>query len=194
MSSIAYYDENGAAFFDMSVDAGMPNEWAWFLGYVPEGGAVLDAGCGSGRDALVFLRAGRLVTAFDGSAEMVRRAACHTGLPVRQMTFEDVDWDTAFDGVWASASLLHVPRAELPAVMQRLVRALTPGGVIYASFKHGAEDRRANGRDFTDMTPRLLKTLFANAGLTDVELRVVNDGRAGREHERWTCAVGRRSG
>ena len=107
----------------------MPNEWAWFLDNVPAGGAVLEAGCGSGRDALVFLRAGRAVTAFDGSAEMVRRASAHTGLPVRHMTFQEMDWDSAFDGVWASASLLHVPRAELPAVMQRIVRALKPRGV-----------------------------------------------------------------
>ena len=91
-----------------------------FLIHVPAGGDILDAGCGSGRDALAFHRAGYRVTAFDASPEMCRMARQYTDLPVIQMTFQEMTWRSAFDGIWACASLLHVPQVELPDVLGTL--------------------------------------------------------------------------
>ena len=170
----------------------MEAERARFLAYVPAAGAILDAGCGSGRDALAMSRAGYAVTAFDGSAEMARLASRHAGLPVRHMTFEQMDWDQAFDGVWACASLLHLKRAELPGAFQRILRALRPGGVFYASFKLGHEERGANGRHFTDLTGPLLSDLISNTGLAPLEVWTTADERPDHPGEDWVSAMSRR--
>ena len=192
MSSIDYYDANAVAFSADTLDADVSETRDWFLSQVPAGGAVLEAGCGAGRDAVAFLRAGYRVTAFDGAAAMVRLASEATGLEVLHMTFADVAWDSQFDGVWACASLLHLSRAELPEGIGRLARALKPGGVLFASFKFGEAERHANGRRFTDLTQQTLSDLLAGAGLELVGVRVTPDGRPGRDHELWTCAIARR--
>jgi SAM-dependent methyltransferase len=170
----------------------MAGDHARFLAHVPAGGAVLDAGCGSGRDAAAFAGAGYVVTAFDGSAELVRLATAATGLPVRRMTFADMDWDAAFDGVWACATLLHLPLAELPAAFARIAGALKPGGVFYASFKEGDVERFARGRHFTDLTGPMLAELLAGSGLVPLESWRSVDGRPDRDVEFWTCAIARR--
>ncbi len=192
MSSIAYYDANAQGFSADTVDADMNGQRAWFLGHVPAGGAVLDAGCGSGRDALAFHRAGYEVTAFDGSAVLAKLASEQTRLPVLHMTFAEVDWSARFDGTWACASLLHVPRADLPNILHRLARSLRPGGVLFASFKLGTQERQAKGRYFNDMTAETLTPVLVSAGLDVIETRVSADARPGRENEQWVSAVARR--
>jgi SAM-dependent methyltransferase len=170
----------------------MAGDRARFLAHVPAGGAVLDAGCGSGRDALAFSQAGYAVTAFDGSAELARLASANTGLPVRHMTFAGMAWDAAFDGVWACATLLHLPLAELPAAFAGIARAMKPGGVFYASFKEGDGERFARGRHFTDLTGRRLSDLLTGADLVPLERWRSLDGRPDRDVEFWTCAIARR--
>jgi len=192
--SIAYYDQNARPFFDDTAAARVDDLHTRVLAHVPTGGRILDAGCGSGRDALAFHKAGYEVEAFDGSAAMVALAREHTGLAVRQMRFEEVDGPDAFGGgfdlVWASASLLHVPRAELTATAARLVGLLNPGGVLFASFKQGETEREKNGRRFTDMTEPMLRAVFEALGLKVLDLWGGADARPGREGERWVSAVG----
>src|ERR1700712_1494608 len=168
--SISYYDRNAANFFADTAHADLGDLHARFLKHVPPGGTILEAGCGAGRDALAFKTAGYAVTAFDGSAKMAELARTRSGLPVLHKRFDEVDWQDTFDGIWACASLLHVPRAELPDVMARLARALKPGGVFYLSFKYGAGDRHANERDFTDMDETLLAAAVAQTDLTLADL------------------------
>ena len=194
--SIGYYDQNARPFFEGTAAARMDDLHARVLAHVPAGGRVLDAGCGSGRDALAFHRAGYQVQAFDGSAAMVALAREHTGLAVRQMRFEEVEGPDAFGGgfdlVWASATLLHVPRAELVATSGRLVGLLNPGGVLFASFKQGETEREKNGRRFTDMTESMLADFIAALGLDLLDLWSGDDARPGREGERWVSGGGRR--
>jgi 2-polyprenyl-3-methyl-5-hydroxy-6-metoxy-1,4-benzoquinol methylase len=146
--SVNYYNQNAEVYFAGTVQADVQDLRSKFLIQVPAGGDILDAGCGSGRDALAFQKAGYRVTAFDASPEMCRMARQYTELPVIQMTFQEVIWRSAFDGIWACASLLHVPRVELPEVLRRLVCALRRNGTLYASFKHGNDERIVDGRRF----------------------------------------------
>jgi SAM-dependent methyltransferase len=190
--SIDYYDRNGAMFFAKTVDADMSADHARFLKHVEPGGSILDAGCGSGRDALAFKRAGYAVTALDGSAEMVRLATAHAGLPVLHKRFDEIEWHAAFDAVWSNASLLHVPRAELPAVMARLVRALKPGGIWYMSFKYGDHDGLFHERHFTHMTEPLLRDAILVQDLTLLDMWKAGDVRAGRNGEIWLSAIARK--
>lgn len=82
-STINYYNQNAEIFFGSTVSVDMSSLHDKFLAQIALGGNLLDAGCGSGRDAKAFLQRGYSVIAFDGSAEMVRLASEHTGLPVQ---------------------------------------------------------------------------------------------------------------
>jgi SAM-dependent methyltransferase len=191
-TSIGWYDANAEDFVARTFGPGMAAERARFLAHVPAGGAVLDAGCGSGRDALAFKEAGYDASAFDGSARLAEIAAANTGLPVQHLTFAEMDWDAAFDGVWACATLLHLTPAELPDALANIRRALKPGGAFYCSFKEGGTERFANGRHFTDRTLESLSALLADAGFEGLDLWGGDDGRPDHAGERWVSAVARR--
>jgi 2-polyprenyl-3-methyl-5-hydroxy-6-metoxy-1,4-benzoquinol methylase len=187
--SISYYDRHGDVFFAGSVYADMSATQARFQAYLPSPAEILEGGCGSGRDALAFAEAGHRVTAFDGSSEMVRRAREHTGLSVIHMTFDQVEWVERFDGIWTCASLLHVPRAELPDVLSRLARAMKPGGAWMTSFKRGTTERQVEDRRFTDMTEDMLSEAMSAQRLTVAELWTEADVRPGRAEEHWVSAI-----
>lgn len=192
MNSIAFYDSNADTFFQDTVATDMSPIYGRFLPLVKTGGRILDAGCGSGRDTLAFIQRGYAVDAFDGSAEMVRRASALAGIPVSQMMFEEL-LEAAphgqYDGVWCCASLLHLDRNILPAVLAMLVNALVPGGVMYMSFKHGDTDRDKDGRRFTDLTEEGLRRMLEpveHCRLVDTWL--TGDQRIGRT-DTWLNAV-----
>ncbi len=185
-----YYDENAQAFFDDTISIDMLPLHERFLARVPEGGHILDAGCGSGRDALAFRRLGYKVTAFDASPALAALAEGLLGCAVPVLRFQDFDWQARFDGIWACASLLHVPMAELPEVLLRLTAALKPGGVLYASFKYGHGERDHNGRRFTDLDEQGLAALLRVVpALVELETWTTADRRPGREEERWLNTV-----
>src|SRR4051812_27328713 len=118
--SVEFYEANAAAFFQRTVEIDMAALRQPVSGRPPGGARVLDAGCGSGRDVLAFGEAGFAVTAIEAAPSLAALASNHTGLPVQVMTFQEVAWREAFDGVWACASLLHVPRADLAGAVRRL--------------------------------------------------------------------------
>ncbi|MBQ9256333.1 MAG: class I SAM-dependent methyltransferase, partial [Acidaminococcaceae bacterium] len=93
---------------------------------------ILDAGCGSGRDSLFFMRQGYRVTMLDASAAMCRCAEKLTGQKALHKTFAEINFDKQFDGIWACASLLHVSEKELENVLVKFHRALKRDGVLYA--------------------------------------------------------------
>lgn len=194
MGSIGFYDANAQAFFDRSVDADMARGHEEFVALVPPGGRVLDAGCGSGRDALAFARMGFQVTAMEASAALAELARAHTGLPIEVMTFDQVTWRDRFDGVWACASLLHVPRTELAAAVGRLRDALVPGGILWMSFKYGTEERQAGERRFTDLDEAGGLALLAEVGgLSLISQHVTEDVRTDHGGERWITLLTRRT-
>lgn len=191
MSSIAYYDANAADYFAGTVAADVTDLRRRFLRHVEDGGKVLDAGCGSGRDAKAFRDAGYEVTAFDGSVRMADLARDYTGLEVLRLQFDQIDWRDRFDGIWCSASLLHVERAQLPCIFDRLARALKPGGVWYLSMKEGTETRVIDGRSFTDVTTVELRALLLDCGLSILDEWRSDDVRPGRV-DRWVNAIAQR--
>lgn len=192
--SIEFYEQNAEDFFRRSVDADMARGHEEFTALLKPGGHVLDAGCGSGRDALAFSRAGFEVTAIEAAPNLAALAGLHTGLPIRVMTFDQVDWRETFDGVWACASLLHVPRAELASVVRRLRDALKPGGVFWMSFKYGTEERQAGDRRFTDLDEAGAAALLVEAGgLALISVHVTEDVRTERSGDRWLSILCRRA-
>lgn len=189
----SFYDQNARAFFARTHDLDMTHLYEPFLTRVRSGGRILDAGCGSGRDLKAFEQRGFEVVGIDASENMAQLARQHAGAVVHHLRFQDVAWRDEFDGVWACASLLHVPRPELPGVLTLLAAALRPGGFLYMSFKLGTAERLANGRMFTDLDREGLDELLAVVGvLVPVEVWITRRVQAGREGERWLNAVVRK--
>ena len=180
-----YYDSNGQEFFDNTVDTDMSSHYDEFLALIPENGTILDAGCGSGRDTLKFKSLGYEVTAIDGSVKMCELASKHSGVNVKHMQFQEIEFDHEFNGIWASASLLHVPSEELEDVLERLKKSLKDSGIFYASFKLGDFEGKRNGRFFNDFTESTARELFENAGFEIIKTWLTNDARLERQHEMW---------
>jgi SAM-dependent methyltransferase len=189
--TILWYDQRASAFDAQTADVDMGSLYQRFLPHVRRGGHILDAGCGVGRDARAFVERGFAVTAMDASAEMVRLTAVRLGGRgiVVQRGFDDISWSKEFDGIWACASLLHVPPGNFEDVAQRLARALMPGCPWYMSFKFGQGERRVDGRLFVDHTEASLRSALTPVPVTVAEAWVTSDVRAGRENEKWINAI-----
>jgi len=191
--TVDFYNQNADAFVADTVNVDMSPIYAGFLQGVPAGGLLLDAGCGSGRDSKAFMERGYRVCAFDASPALAERAAASLGQSVATRTFDQVDEVACYDGIWACASLLHVPEHALPAALRRLWTALKPGGVFYLSFKLGEGERTHNGRHFTDATEQRLCTWLAKlADVAAVDCWLTQDQRPQRQ-ESWLNAIIRRS-
>jgi SAM-dependent methyltransferase len=136
-----------------------------FLVLLSPDAAILELGCGAGGDAAEMLARGFDVSPTDGSPEMAEVASRRLGRPVATLLFHDLDKVETYDGVWANACLLHVPKPELAQVLARIWRALKPGGTFYASFKTGAaEGRDTFNRYYNYPSPDWLRTNYAGAG------------------------------
>lgn len=189
-----FYEANAKAFISTTQDVDMSKMQLQFLAALPivsgTPARILDAGSGSGRDALAFRLLGHDVEAFDASAAMVAATQGHAGVPTRQMWFEHFDWDHPFEGIWACASLLHVPESELPQVIDRLAAHLTHGGALYLSFKRGVGERVKDGRRFTDMTAEHLVSLLDGcSAFGQPDIWQSRDCRPDRASEVWVNAV-----
>jgi SAM-dependent methyltransferase len=93
-----------------------------FLALLPPEGSILELGCGAGNHSAEMLAAGFELRATDGSPEMAEIASRKLGHPVETMLFDQLNEDGAYDGVWASACFLHVPRDELAGILRRIRR------------------------------------------------------------------------
>ena len=165
-----------------------------FLELIPPKGRILDAGCGSGRDAKAFTALGHRVTAFDCNADVADWASAYTGLSVQVRSFTEVDEKETYDGVWASASLLHVPIPLLDEALKRLSSSLKRGGVIYMSFKEGdGATTDARDRTFTNLSISGLTEQIGS--IEELELIDVwsSESQLRGHPQRWTNAFARKS-
>lgn len=174
--TLAFYATEAEAYAARSDRIGRSKQLEVFLARLKPGAAVLDLGCGTGRDTQALIEEGFAVTAVDGSSAMAREAERRTGKPVRVQLFEDIADVAAFDGIWANASLLHVPREGLPAVLKAVYRALTPHGLLFASFKGGgSEGRDSLGRYYNYLDANEVRALIEGAG--PWRMLTLNEGR-----------------
>lgn len=187
--NLNYYDRHAEAFVEATFPVAMHEIYNEFLPHLSDGARILDAGCGSGRDALHFHRQGYRVSAFDGSAAIASLAAQKTGLLVEHRSFSQVTELCVYDGIWACASLLHLPATEVPDSIERLWRALKPGGALYMSFKVGSGERRHEGRHYTDANETLMgEWIRGLEGQDSCRMWRTVDQRPGR-YEQWLNIV-----
>lgn len=165
-----FYADNAAVY---AASSSSPNHLRLgaFLEKLEPGAEILELGCGNGRDSAEMLKRGFRVMPTDGTLEMAREAEQRLGIPVRVLRFGEIEAASAFDGIWASACLLHVPRADLGDVLARIHRALKPGGVFYASFKAGkAEGHDGLGRYYNYPSEKWLRTVYAAMPWASIEI------------------------
>jgi SAM-dependent methyltransferase len=195
-STEEYYETFPEQYFELTVHADLSALYDRFLRYVPLGSRILDVGSGSGRDTLAFLRRGYEVEAFDSSPALCALSTQLTGVRTRTLKVQDLEDKLAYDGIWACASLLHVPEGELPDAMARLTRALKPGGALYMSFKHGPGERvAANGRFYTDMDrPRLRRLLRGMPEMALEEIWNTEGESTFKGRDKWLNAIALKQG
>jgi SAM-dependent methyltransferase len=191
-STLEYYARNAQDFFKSTCDKPMAEIYQDFLPLLPEKGHILDAGCGSGRDSRYFLSLGFSVDAFDASAEMAALATDYIGREVWYLSFDDIKGSKRYDGIWAAASLLHLPYTQLPKTLNQLSKALNDNGILYASFKYGENEYMKEGRHFTPLNEKKVQTLFEKLDTLHL-LRVwlSDDVRHERRGEKWLNLLAR---
>lgn len=185
-NTLTYYNQNATQFYTNTVTVEFTATRQRFLSHLPHSAAILDFGCGSGRDTKAFLDQGYRIEAIDGSTELCKLASAYTGIQVRQMLFQELSEMNKYDGIWACSSILHLPKAELSNVMRKMSDALKPNGFIYTSFKYGTFSGERNGRYFTDMTEETFADFICDIEELQIEEQWITfDVRPGRGEEQW---------
>ncbi|OSM01990.1 class I SAM-dependent methyltransferase [Magnetofaba australis] len=141
--TIGHYERVAADFWEGTKDHDVSQNRAALLDALPSGQVldILEFGCGPGRDVAWFASQGHRVVGLDGCASFCRMAHELTGAEVWRQDFLNLDLPPErFDGVFANASLFHIPRAHLTRVLTQLQQTLKPGGVLFSSNPRGAEE------------------------------------------------------
>ena len=145
--TLAHYDQRAADFWQGTRDHDVQQNLTALLDQIDAAAPyrILDFGCGPGRDLKALRDHGHAPTGLDGAAEFVKMARDYSGCTVWQQDFLSLDLPAKhFDGVFANASLFHVPAQELPRVLRELCATLKPGGVLFASNPRGANSEGWN--------------------------------------------------
>ncbi len=150
-----------------------------FANQFKKGARILDVGCGSGRDALFLSQKGLTITGIDFSKELIQIAR----EKVPQATFLVMDFEkltfsnNSFDGIWANASLLHMPRKKLLPVLKKLYKILVAGGYVFMQFRVGEGEKFTLERRGNAMLKRFyayyscdeLKNMLKQAGFRKLQ-------------------------
>ena len=184
--SFKYYDNNPDKFYEDTVHVDMGEFYQAFLPLVRAGGKILDVGCGSGRDLQKFKNLGYELVGIDASNEMVKKAKALSGVEVLNLKFSEITWDNEFDGLWASASLLHVPISEIPNTLKLLWKSLKKSSPFFMSFKYGEISYIKNERHFQNYTEVTIEPILDNLEDHKIEkIWTTADKRFNRKGENW---------
>src|SRR5690606_31424625 len=191
-NTIDFYNQNAATFFESTSNVDMTPLYQRFLSLIPNDGRILDAGCGSGRDSKAFKAMGYAVDAFDASHTLAKLATEFSGVTVDVLSFTEFERPPTYDGIWACASLLHLPLTDLPTALDRLWSSLKEGGVIYASFKLGQSERLKDGRHLPDLeATRLCALLKEYANVAPVDTWITLEERPARNEQGLNALIQR---
>ena len=155
---------------------------------------ILDFGCGPGRDLKVFAALGHVAVGLDGAARFVAMARDYSGCEVWLQDFFKLDLpDKYFDGVFANATLFHVPSQELPRVLRELYETLKPGGVLFSSISRGEnEEGWVRGRYGAHYNLETWRQHLSAAGFVEIDHYYRPPGLP-LEQQPWLASVWRRS-
>ena len=194
-TTLADYNGNAAGFFAGTRDHDVSQNIEALLRAItaPAPFAILDLGCGPGRDLATFTRLGHVAVGLDGAPQFVAMARAFSGCEVWHQSFLHLDLPAArFDGVFANASLFHVPRAMLATVLAQLCATLKPGGVLFSSNPRGDNQEGWSGERYGSYHDYpAWKAYVEAAGFVEVEHYYRPPG-VPREQQPWLASVWRK--
>jgi SAM-dependent methyltransferase len=196
-TTLAYYAERAQAFWEGTRDHDVRQNMTALLSNI-EGTppfTVLDFGCGPGRDLRAFKELGHVAIGLDGAKNFAEMARAYSGCDVWLQNFLELDLPgERFDGVFANASLFHVPTSELGRVLAELRSALRPRGVLFASNPHGKnEEGWSGGRYGAWLRPETWRATVSDAGFELLD-EYYRPAGLPREQQPWLATVWRKSG
>ena len=194
-ATIAFYERN-APRYTASFGQAPSRHLDRFLDLLAPGARILELGCGAGRDAARMIERGFDADPTDGTPAMICKARERHDLPAREMQFHQIDAVSTYDAVWAHACLIHVARAELPAVLARIHRALRDGGWHFANFKLGdGEGRDPLGRLHNFPGPEWLEEAYRQAGFLVEDTETYRgEGADGVQRDWYALTLRKRAG
>lgn len=154
---------------------------------------ILDFGCGPGRDLRTFVARGHEPVGLDGTVAFVEMARANAGVEVWHQDFLQLDLPPErFDGVFANASLFHVPVQELPQVLRRLSRSLVPGGILFASNPRGDNREGWNGERYASYHDLEAWTALVLAAGFEAHSHYYRPPGLPREQQPWLATLWRK--
>lgn len=194
--TLAHYSQRAQAFWEGTRDHDVSQNYAALLDAIEAEPpfAILDFGCGPGRDLRHFKSLGHEAVGLDGSAEFADMARRNSGCEVLHQNFLALDLPPArFDGVFANASLFHVPGEHLSRVLGELRAALKPAGVLFASNPRGGNEEGFNGERYGSYWDwPTWRDRVAAAGFTEIQ-HYYRPAGLPREQQPWLASVWRRA-
>jgi SAM-dependent methyltransferase len=193
--TLEYYNKRADEFWEGTRDHDVSQNIAALLQYI-EGRppfTLLDLGCGPGRDLKALAARGHVAIGVEGAAQFAAMARAHSGCEVWQQDFLALDLPCRhFDGVFANASLFHVPSRALPDVLLRLHACLKPGGVLFASNPRGHNEEGWNrGRYGVYHDLESWRGYVSAAGLVELT-HYYRPAGLPREQQLWLASVWRK--
>jgi SAM-dependent methyltransferase len=194
--TLEHYENRAADFWEGTKDHDVQQNYRALLGALPSGRPLdlLDFGCGPGRDLAYFKSLGHRAVGLEGSVNFCRMAREFSGCEVWQQDFLRLNLPPeSFDGVFANASLFHVPSQELPRVLRELNAALRPGGILFSSNPRGAQEGWDGQRYGTFLEFEEFKTYVEAAGFEVKDHYYRPAGKPCTEQP-WLAVVSRKPG
>ncbi len=194
--TLAHYDRSAADFWHGTRDHDVTQNIEALLQQI-EGKppfTILDFGCGPGRDLKRFAALGHVAIGLDGAARFVAMARAHSGCEVWQQDFQQLDLpQERFDGVFANASLFHVPSDALPRVLLALHATLIPGGVLFSSNPRGNNEEGWNGERYGAYHDlERWRRFMTGAGFVEIDHYYRPPGLP-RDQQPWLASVWRKA-
>jgi SAM-dependent methyltransferase len=193
--TVDHYDASALSFREGTWDHDVSQNYAALLRAITASRpfVLLDFGCGPGRDLAYFKSLGHEAVGLDAAPSFVAMAREATGCEVLHQSFLALSLPSArFDGVFANASLFHVPAQELPRVLGEIRDALVPGGVLFASNPHGDDREGFSGERYGSYhSLEAWRAFVTRAGFVEIEHYYRPAGRP-RHEQPWLATVWRK--
>lgn len=196
-TTLAHYASCAQPFFEGTRDHDVSQNINTLLKHISGAApfSILDFGCGPGRDLKAFSSMGHRAVGLEGCAEFVEMAREYSGCEVWHQNFLALDLpDARFDGVFANASLFHVPAQELPRILRHLHDTLKEAGVFFSSNPRGAnQEGWNNGRYGAYHDLESWSNYMNDAGFQELD-HYYRPAGLPREQQPWLASVWRKIG